>query len=165
MVALPLLLEQSLVQVGQDLVVGQHLDQQQQLILFLELLKSTVIYLLPYPDLPLQLFHTADKEFLELILTIYDLSLEAHQFFVAQLQSSILLGQSFLDECVDLMFGGQVLVALLVELASSGLRGQIVAQLALEGDLPSFNEGLMVALGEAALFLEFGCKDSQIMQL
>ena len=90
-------------QVGQDLVVRQYLDQQQQFILFLELLKSTVIYLLSDPDLLLQFFHAMDKEILELVLTIDDLGLETYQFFVAHLQSSILLGQSFLDESVDLI--------------------------------------------------------------
>ena len=103
LVCLSLLLEQSLVQVGQDLVVRQYLDQQQQFILFLELLKSTVIYLFSDPDLLLQFFHAMDKEIFELVLTIDDLGLKTYQFFVAHLQSSILLGQSFLDESVDLI--------------------------------------------------------------
>lgn len=127
LVGLCLLLEQSLVQVGQNLIVRQHLDQQQQLVLFLELLKRTVIYLLSYSDLLLQFFHTVDKEILKLVLSIDNPGLEAYQFFVAYLQASILLRQSFLNEPIDLILGGQVVVALLVELASSGLWGQIIA--------------------------------------
>lgn len=103
LVGLCLLLEQSLVQVGQNLIVRQHLDQQQQLVLFLELLKRTVIYLLSYSDLLLQFFHTVDKEILKLVLSIDNPGLEAYQFFVANLQASILLRQSFLNEPIDLI--------------------------------------------------------------
>lgn len=90
-------------QVGQNLIVRQHLDQQQQLVLFLELLKRTVIYLLSYSDLLLQFFHTVDKEILKLVLSIDNPGLEAYQFFVSYLQASILLRQSFLNEPIDLI--------------------------------------------------------------
>lgn len=91
-----LLLEDAVVQVRQDLIVGQHLYHQHQLVLFLEVLERTVLHLLTDADLFLELLDTSHEELLHLALGIDYPGLPRQQLTVAETQLAVLFRQLLL---------------------------------------------------------------------